>query len=150
MIFPISAVLTILTLVCAVSADGHKCETTDGSPKASDCQHLVDKVLKEGSGVCYDLNPHGSGCRKLKEYGSCAVVACIDAYGPPPNVRYLVEGSAVKKGANDLLKSCPNDLGGEVRVGGYYRFNDINPHQKSCTDGDKDRENYVHIEFVKN
>ncbi|KAI0008957.1 hypothetical protein F4779DRAFT_584582 [Xylariaceae sp. FL0662B] len=116
----LSAVLTLLSLAYSASAGGLKCETTSGSPKFQDCKHLTHKVLKEGSGVCYDLNPHGSGCQKLKEHGSCAVTACVDAYGPPPGTRYLLEGSAVKKGAEDLLGGCKNTFNDELKVGGKF------------------------------
>lgn len=126
------------------------CETTDGSPLASDCESAFEDMshperVKGGKvAQCFETNPLGSGCKNVFWHGSCNITLCrkddatdLDLY----NV-------TIQTGARILHDMCKSG----DRVGGYITYDSMGKANKGSPCSPKDGDSVdrsINIEFTK-
>ncbi|KAI0011902.1 hypothetical protein F4779DRAFT_570840 [Xylariaceae sp. FL0662B] len=118
MLLRISQLLLVCTFVANIWAEYVQCETTSGSPPASDCwaaKELITNPQKVTGGVpkCFKTRSRGSGCKKALTSGKCSIVICRD----DGYMDITVDHIAVQTAAQILHDTCKS--GG--KVGGFIK-----------------------------
>lgn len=105
--FALTSVLTILSrpLACPDDRAAHpKCETTGGSPLASDCQIALGQI----SDQCQQISDGFSQCTTVARHGSCKIDVCGERW------------TSLQRGINcgGYLQAVLNSCKSGGRVGG--------------------------------
>ncbi|SAM01639.1 hypothetical protein [Absidia glauca] len=140
---PTAFLLATMITLAAAGGDYAKCETSDGSPWAYDCNNAL---LDLDDSKCYDLNAQSSGCKNINSYGSCTVTVCVDdnlVYNAPQ-----VPGSFIKEFGQKLQDGC-GCKSNNCRVGGYYHVDKAQSSGASDHDCIATGLTYAHVEFTK-
>lgn len=137
----IFAFLACVGLGAAVD-DYLQCETSEGSPLASDCITALNGLDRD---KCWDLNTLGSGCADIYSWGTCTITACTD---DDPVLAAGVSGETLFNGGAAVAYACsgPDPDG---KLGGLQHY-EHKPKDGCGNEADDGSDNtfYLNVEFT--
>lgn len=139
----LTTIFTSNSMIMTVFAgDYFKCETSDGSPWAYDCNNAINEL---DSNKCYQLNAQSSGCKNIHTYGTCTITACVDdnlVFNAPE-----VSGTFLQDQARALLDKC-GCSSDNCKIGGYIHKDNAVDSAKAPSDCITTGLGYVNTEFI--